>query len=927
MLDLRSAIEKLLRRPPFWRADPPLPVVLVTGEHADAVVTALAEPFKDSVPYACLDDQRGTIIDLVRTLAGEHGRLGNPVGGSFLPAPRFPLAQFVIWAREQRDDPPKPRPDPWPPHPDTGFKEFRLRLKRRRQERYGGARRTRISLDFVARAAATWVPLGTLVVLVLNFAIDSVLPPWLSDLRPGWLSEHATDVLGVVPWTLGFLLVLVGTAAQGVLSIRGSIFTGWFRRQPYLRRKRFERLPHYALRLANASDDEIDRLLVHAMVRDLGEAYTKWIFPWPSLGRGLYALLVLRGAGEGRVNAKFLRLLEESTYRTGLLPPMVVLATVPKGGVPRDESDPVKYDRFAESLRLWRRSARRRGPDLRLRVHAPSRPPAAQPSRPMAPRRGRALTYWAVVALLVAGPVAGLLFVQDWLRERCGGLPHARLVGKECVGVVNADRPTPAELFDQHMLNGEMRGLIEGIDRNNKFAERSGQYIDVVLFGEYSIREAMPADTRVVASKAELTAAAAYQATVTGTPRLRILIANGGDTFSQGAKAAELVRALALKDESHVMGVVGFPRSVQGVSEAIGVLHPAKIPMVSNTANADTIGFVGARGLGRPSPYYFHMAATNHREAGLMALFAKGKGLVKKDDTAVIVRDRSTRDGYTNNLADDLKKALEDHVKIKGVKEVPYTENGGLSAAASEACQDDKDDKDDKGDKGDKRDVVFYAGRSSDFLDFLISVEGRDCRDATVIAGDDVGKVMAGDGAEKVADMRQVKVFYMALAPRDIWEGEDALPTGFVQSLLDPFSAGSELSDDNLILTYDAVAVVHRAVSLAYGAANVPPDQQGQGKVLNWGDILLELNKTTDHHQVWAGSGGVVDFRAKWHTPRDKTIAVMEVTDEEPDYTKLVRHCGRLDTAKTLPKGVCKDLGDVADLPEPSPSHPGQAPG
>jgi hypothetical protein len=54
--------------------------------------------------------------------------------GSFLPPPRFPLVQFVLWARRQRDEPPSadaPAVRRWPPDPHsrTGQEEFKERLK------------------------------------------------------------------------------------------------------------------------------------------------------------------------------------------------------------------------------------------------------------------------------------------------------------------------------------------------------------------------------------------------------------------------------------------------------------------------------------------------------------------------------------------------------------------------------------------------------------------------------------------------------------------------------------------------------------------------------------------------------------------------------------------------------------------------------
>ncbi|MER6946518.1 hypothetical protein ABT294_21040 [Nonomuraea sp. NPDC000554] len=41
----------MIRQPAFWRADPPLLIVLVIGEHAGETVGWLAKPFKNSVQH------------------------------------------------------------------------------------------------------------------------------------------------------------------------------------------------------------------------------------------------------------------------------------------------------------------------------------------------------------------------------------------------------------------------------------------------------------------------------------------------------------------------------------------------------------------------------------------------------------------------------------------------------------------------------------------------------------------------------------------------------------------------------------------------------------------------------------------------------------------------------------------------------------
>ncbi|MEW9528884.1 ABC transporter substrate-binding protein [Microbispora sp. NPDC049125] len=878
MADLHGVVEGLVRRPFFWLPDRPLPLVFVIGHDHDAFesVRRLAAPFEDCLTHASVPAaQHASVRDLVTALAGERGQLGRPVGGSFLPPPRFPLVQFALWARRQRDERPavEPAAGAWPPDPQSraGYDEFKERLKQWRRGRYGGDRGRRTVADFVGRAATTWVPVGTLA---------------------AWWAGGASDLVSLLPWALGVLVAMAGTGAQAMLSIRGSFFNGWFRRQPYLARKRFERLPKYALRLASASEEDVERLLVHAMCQDLRQAYQKWIIPWPSWGRGLYGLLALDATQPGGAVERFLRILEETTEETGLLPPVLVLAAVPESvaTTPR----PVIAGRLAELPSLigdWRTTVRRRVPPLRLLVSASTRPVDEDYRPRLLATRTRAIGYWCVMALLVIGPIMWLARNQQDRNAHCGGLPWAEHVGGECVGVVNTAGHGPESLFGRSIDD-----LIRKIDGNNAVARDSGPYVSVVLFGEYSIRNAQPDDDRLSAAVSELTAVEAYQRSVSNTPRLEVLVANAGDQFSRAGRTAELISGLAAEDP-HVLGVIGFQRSVTGVEEAIRTLHAAKIPMLATTATADRLGYVrddpaevngGTTAYGRPSPYYFHLSPTNYREAVLAARFARRRLLADVEGpSAVIIQDQSSGDRYTNNLADDYGKALREE-GIRLHEPVYYSvRGGGIAEAASLACRR-------------KPDLILYAGRAPEFLGFLSSVEGDDCGHGTVkvLAGDDVIKVVADHGRE-IGDLKRVEVHYAALAGRELWRDGATAPTRFVQSLL--AGGNAHAVEDNLILTYDAVSLFYYAANRAY-----------QGRLPSRGDILYRLALTSGR-SAWNGSSGVIDFAGtEAHDPADKAVTIMKVNGTGAGGSTVLVRCGRLRVDEPRARDpLCKDLPDV----------------
>ncbi|WP_157518432.1 ABC transporter substrate-binding protein [Herbidospora mongoliensis] len=827
--DLRGDLAGFLRRPWFWRRDQQLPVVLVTGSGAPAVVAELTAPFADHLPTALIrDGEHGSVLALVAALTGPRGQLARPVGGSFLPPPRFPLAQFVAWAATQRH----------PPEPQSheGYQDFRKRLRDRRRGPADAS--LRVAADFfIGRAALTWVPIGTIVT---------------------WLLAGPTDLVGVLPWVLGALVAVLGVGAQGLASLRGSFFFGWFRRQPVLRRHRWERLAWYALRLANASPEELERLAVNAMCEDLRQAYKKWRIPWPSWGRGLYCLLRLQVSDPHGVNARFLRLLEDAAALTGHPVPVVVVAAVPDElADPR----PIAATPLADitgHVGTWRREHRRRRLPVRLVIgpgdHA-AHPGVPHRFRPIK-HQARAWIYWAVVLAVLPGLIIGFVVIN--LSERtahCGGLPYVDRMGSECVGVVNAADEAPEGLFAKPIAD-----LVARIDVNNAYAVESAQYVTLALFGEYSVRQTAQDDTRFPSMVSELTAAEEYQRTLQNPLRLRILIVNAGDNYAHGGRAADLVARLA-DDDPHLVGVVGLGRSVGGVEQAVDRFDAAKIPHMTTTATADDLGVVGDR----PSPYFFRVGPTNFREATLSARFAKR---TLDAETAVIVQDGTADDTYTNNLADDFADALTTE-KVDPGRPVAYgNSREGMSGAVSTACAR-------------KADVFMYAGRAREFVGFLKALEGSSACSAgvlKVVAGDDVIRVVADHRAE-IAAMRQVEVYYVALASREMW-GE-VNPTGFVSALR--AGAHADLADDNLILTYDAVDVVYRAADRAFLPGDELPSR---------GDVLYRLARTSGP-SAWNGSSGVIDFgHGERHDPVNKAVGIIKVADQPTP--PLVR-CGPLD--------------------------------
>jgi len=118
---------------------------------------------------------------------------------------------------------------------------------------------------------------------------------------------------------------------------------------------------------------------------------------------------------------------------------------------------------------------------------------------------------------------------------------------------------------------------------------------------------------------------------------VKLLIANSGSTAADTKQVAQQIVKLAQVDKTFV-GVMGWPFSGYA-SIAIGVLSPAHIPMISQTASSDAL--TGA------SSYFYRVAPPNQRQGVEGAKYAEQTLHASK---AVLFSDPANP--YTQSLAD-----------------------------------------------------------------------------------------------------------------------------------------------------------------------------------------------------------------------------------------------------------------------------------
>ncbi|MEV6040606.1 ABC transporter substrate-binding protein [Nonomuraea sp. NPDC052116] len=695
--DAREVVEGLLRRP-FWR-DLPLPVLVVTGARAGAAAQ-LAERFKARLPYARPEKGANkSLVELVDALAGANGALGgNTVGNTLLPAPRFPLTEFVLWARAQRDKRPEEWPKArWPPPPDSrpGQEELKHRFRARfgvRPSLQADSRKRWAAGDFLVRAAVFFVPVATVVA-------------W-------WLDTGITDLIPLAPGLLALLLGVGAIALQAVRFIRGTAFSRWFRRHRYkdLRRTAGESRPKYALQLMNASEPEIEKLLVYAMLEDLRQAYRKWPrIPWPSWGRGLYALLVLDA--DDPVHARLLRILDEVLYETDIVPPLLVIVEDPGQPVPPPADREPRT--ITEDVEDWRSRVALRGPEPRLRLAGDKLVLTDTYEPRLRGVKARAVGYWlAMVALLLAPPL--YVYGSNWFG--CG--PGMMSTEQQCVGLSDnlaEIAPDPALL-----------PILERIKQQNEAIDTRQRVITVFYLGVLTTSH--PGDDQTGGSAGELSGIAARQGAYNrlGSWQIKVELANSGQYFRHSEFAARMIRQRAAGDPD-VAGVIGLAWSRTETQDAIRVLSDAHIPILSTTNSADLTPLVYQ---GRPSPYFFRMAAPNSAQARAFELWLDhglpGGAPVPPRRVAILVeRDAEDRELYSKDLADTLAKG-----PYGSAEQYRFADQDELASKVDLACQDGAE-------------VLLYTGRAT-FLNTVADTREHQCGDKVqILASDDVTEKLA----------------------------------------------------------------------------------------------------------------------------------------------------------------------------------------
>lgn len=709
------------------------------------------------------------------------------------------------------------------------------------------------------------------------------LPKLLRSGSPTSRSDTAEGIAGDTISRVVFGVLALWPVLRLWLWVSGRIpgmskVTRWFLHQRYLAPELSGSFLGFASRLTashrvDENEEQVAKLLIHAFLEDLRDAYRRRIWRPSSWRRTAYPVALLGGLAEGSDGARILTWVNEIRNETGHFDPLVIVAFRDEG--PNREVGELGHigelrtlrtlESLAEQpsaqppdpLQTWLREIDNRRTHrqtdawfLPLRALLPADTPprisdprfrglALPPAPPMAARSWFVgLCVLIPIALAIA---AALVYFPPLRGAPCSQWPwtggvSVSLRDGECVGYSD----NTAQLFAD---DPELTAMQREVFRLNEEAVQAREsnpnrpLVSLVYFAGLSY-----ADTNVRyphAQVEELAGLAVQQrrallASDESEPLLRIVIANGGSDMRQARWVVEhSLRGLVAEDPS-VLGVVGIDRSTDETRAAIARLGELGVPAVATTLSAD--------GLDQASPLYFQAAPSNTVQARLIADYVQGareaNGTARYDKVA-IYHPEAPDDLYVTTLVADLQAELS----TRGVahQSLSWREQQQLYRFPA-PCETEG---------ADRRTLLFFAGRNDDFPTFAKAVS-RGCLSGAspAILGNDAVTRLITDPKATAALPANLTVRYVAKAAPVMLGGADCVggvgklgtqPVPFeheqlcveLAGLIEDLRGYPELADyrpswagDRTGLAFDVSGLFLQAVRASRGVlADLPPNR------------------------------------------------------------------------------------------------------
>ncbi|MTE21940.1 hypothetical protein F0L17_23065 [Streptomyces sp. TRM43335] len=663
--------------------------------------------------------------------------------------------------------------------------------------------------------------------------------------------------------------------------------------------------------------EEIDKLLVHAFLEDLRQAYARPFWSVRGRRRTAYPVALIDGAapGDGEdAGERLLELVNDVRVETGEWDPLLVVYAGARPSARIAEAGPeAPLVLPLEDLDTTGpgRAAGKDEPDWRPSPHPPTawyRPvelsepgdtggtgeagryrPVEAPPPPWYAHRAFAVVSCLALLVPLLGWVGYRLGGPDCLYRPFSGQVSVRSMADECVGYSDSD----AFRFNDQAGQEKLQQVQKKIFAQNREvrdawerSERRRPYVTLVYLGTLTGRETSRKEEAYAAERQELEGLAIAQyhglqesGTAYDVPLLHIVVANAGFQMEHADPVVDMIADLAREErDAPVVGVVGLVESRTSTVEALERLGRVGIPAVAPTLSGE--------GMYKSSPLYLQIASPNREQARMVDEYGKALSLPgTRVYYTVGERSKLPDDLYVSTLVAELRKQVDN---------LEYTEEFTGRGLTRECGY---------------RGMLFFAGRWSEFPDFLRKLD-RSCGDDQphhLVADDSVNRYMANPLLRGSAPAGLPLVF-ASKAPLATCEelrsrareGRDRAAGTFLRLIgedrdggtLDPprcAGGGSDAPDEpvgeRVGLAYDSAKLLLRAVETLTARIRLSDDSWNP-RLITPTAVHTEVLHQNGHNPFW-GATGRIEFHRDGGEPIGRAISFMRVenitdVDERP---------------------------------------------
>ncbi|MGP4019559.1 hypothetical protein [Saccharopolyspora sp. 5N708] len=712
-----------------------------------------------------------------------------------------------------------------------------------------------------------------------NANTRQLLREYLSSRRPRRAKQQSQHQAATwesaaqnLPWYL-FVLSLAFFPLYYAWWVRRGRVTRWFMRQRYLSPRESADFPSFAQRLISTPSrwenaEQVRKLLVHAFLTDLADAYARRLWRWRWVPKDCYPVLLLRNLGDGTVGKVLIRLFNDVRNETGTPDPLLIISS---GEQPLQDDEapsvPINLDNWPQKLQEARRKRSNTAWYVTLRV---ADEPAVVDDEPghalgltnLPLKHSRMLRRVPIllVILLVLGGTGG--YLQQYYHH-CGRSwwPWTNTdlwsVGDECVGIADSDFQFSSDIADdglrERLTNAQRRIAEENTAAKDKSdLDDTMPYVTIVYFSTLTGRDPDSSTLDGVAAELEGLAQAQAKARLDGGVAIRVVLANGGATMKQSERVADrIVEFAARPSEAPVVAVVGLGGSWGETGRSISELGRNGLTTVGTVTSADDFPNL--------SKLYHQVGPTNAWEAEVVAQHVRnlkqdGNGQPRPPQTVTVYY--SGGDIYSANLAMDIQRALGNSTLGNSIQgnSVQMKDFRDSIPVDSVQCGPES--------------LAFFAGRADRFGNYLSAVRDK------CVSVDNYPHLMAGDDTTKFLLDRQ-------------------LPDDVVLDYVDFTGVREQQSTDGLVgramLAFDAVDVVRQAVR------KVVDGQAELGTTpLNGQAVWYGIARLSEDDAVIGGISGRIDYDSEnGQVPERKAIAVVRIVGGQAN-TQVRMYCGNV---------------------------------